>query len=95
MGVQQMSISALDNPPQELVDALLDEQRRERKIMRGIRYKHHRGKSDAWYNGYSAYVGGFRPDNGASYYDTYGDMKAGYEQAIADDTTPPMEAPRG
>jgi hypothetical protein len=82
-----MSISALDDPSPELVAALKSQRRDEHKLERATKRKYP-GRSEEFYRGYQAYVNGFRPENGALYYEVIAEMAVGWLCAQRDDNLP-------
>lgn len=80
-----MSISALDNENgecDELIAHLRQQRRDENRICRKALKKHRKQWRSEWHNGYAAYIGGFRPDEGAeSYYEHQPEMLEGYNAA--------------
>lgn len=80
-----MALSALDDmdASDPLVEAIQNERSQTLRTMLDAK-KRHRRKSRQWFDGYRAWVGGFRPHNGAAYYSFDTEMRAGFEQAMAD-----------
>jgi hypothetical protein len=73
-----MSISGLDNPTDDLVDAIKNHNREIRNILKEIK------GSRNFKNGYAAYLDGFElTENDCSYPMYQGDYRKGYEAAKA------------
>lgn len=72
-----MTISALDSPSPELIQAVRARTTREREFKARARRKY-RGRSDGFIGGYMAYATGFRPDAGALYYEADPEMAVGW-----------------
>jgi hypothetical protein len=72
-----MTISGLDDLSAEAVHALREKAALEREFKKKARRKY-QDRSDGFFNGYMAYATGFRPDNGALYYEAMPEMAMGW-----------------
>ncbi len=57
-----MSISAFDNPSDELIDAIIKRAKDNNKLLRKALKVHHKKYRSDWHNGYAAYLDGYRMD---------------------------------
>ncbi|MFL7901512.1 hypothetical protein ACJ41P_10295 [Azospirillum argentinense] len=80
-----MSISALNDMDADdpLVVAIKGRRSAARRLMNAAR-KLHKRKTAPWWDGYSAWLDGFRPHDGAAYYKHQPEMRGGFEQAMRD-----------
>lgn len=80
-----MSLSALNDMPADdpLVEALENQRSKALRLILAAKRKHKR-KPELWWDGYRAWLCGFRPKEGGAYYHLDPPMRAGFEQAMRD-----------